>query len=218
MARRKRVYGKRRRINYGRIALLLSLLIVLILLVSMIFRKNSYIDKIEEALNSDISLMTGTMSTVSKIDASVYENDGIKYTNQHEGIKRIEAFDGSLSEDLDKTKDLKKLLENLVEAEELEEAGKTVKLDDLPAKDDGYYWVEADISSEDKILFFDIEREYNFDLFYDIENKTIYVKEKYHDEFSTKYNKTKFQAYKATDEFISTIEGIPGTDLEIPDN
>ncbi len=204
MNRRKRVYGKRRRVNYKRIALLIAALIVLILLISMVFRKNSYIDKIDEALNSDISLMMGTMSIVSQIDASVYENDGIKYTNQHEGIKRIATFDGS--ENLDKVGNLKILLANLVESEETE------KVFELPEKDDGYYWLEADIISENKVLFFDIENEYNFDLYYDIENKTIYVKEKYYDEFSTKYNKSKFQGYKATDEFITTIEGILETD------
>lgn len=210
MNRRKRVYGKRRRVNYKRIALLIAGLIALILLISTIFRKNSYIDKIEEALNSQINLMTFTLSTVSKIDPTIYENDGIKYTNQHEGIKKIAAFDGSLSENLDEIGDLKILLENLVKSEETE------VLAELPQKDDGYYWLEADIITENKILFFDRGYEYNFDLYYDIENKTIYVKEKYFDEFSKKYNKTKFQGYKATDEFTTTLQGIPGTDLEIP--
>lgn len=206
MNRRKRVYSRRRRINYKRIALLIGALIVLILLISMIFRKNSYIDKIEEALNSDISLIRGTLSTVSKIDPTIYENDGIKYTNQHEGIKKIAAFDGSLSENSDEIEDLKFLLGNLIESQESE---KTEKLSELPAKEDGYYWLETDIISENKILFFDRGIEYNFDLYYDIENKTIYVKEKYFDEFSKKYNKTKFQGYKATDQFITTLQGIP---------
>lgn len=201
MARRKRVYSKRRRINYKRIVLLIAAIVILVLLVSRIFKKDSYISKVEDAL-TDISNMTGSISIVSKIDAIVYENDGIKYTNQHEGIKKLVIFDGSLSEDMDKVGDVKILLENLLKSEETEAVG------ELPAKDDGYYWLEADIVTKNKVLFFNKENEYNFDLYYDIENKDIYVKEKYFDEFSKKYNKTKFQGYKATDEFTTTIEGI----------
>ncbi len=199
MAKRKRVYSKRRRINYKRIVLLVLVIIFLIFLVSKVFKKNSYISKIEEAI-TEISMISGSVSTVSKIDANVYENDGIKYTNQHEGIKKHVTFDGSLSEDLDKSGDAKVLLENLLKSEKTEVVG------ELPAKDDGYLWLEADVISENKILLFKVENEYNFDLYYDIENKTVYIKEKYYDEFSKKYNKIKFQGYKATDEFTKTIE------------
>ena len=138
--------------------------------------------------------MAGTISTVSKIDASVYENNGIKYTNQHEGIKRLVTFNGSLPDDGDRAEKVKTLLKSMPEMENTEVTA------ELPAKDDGYYWLEADIAAK--------RNEYNFDLYYDIENKTVYVKEKYYDEFSKKYNKTKFQGYKATDEFISTLKTI----------
>ena len=210
MARRKRVYGKRRRINYKRIALLVLAIIVLIFLVSKIFKKNSYISKVDQVLNSEISMISGSISSVSKIDARVYENDGIKYTNQHEGIKKHVTFDGSLSDDMDKVSDAKILLENLVKSE------KTETVEELPAKEDGYYWLEADVVTKDKVLLFTQEIEYNFDLYYDIENEVIYVKEKYYDEFSKKYNKTKLQGYKATDEFTKTL-GTLGTDLEMPE-
>ena len=210
MARRKRVYGKRRRINYKRIALLVLAIIVLIFLVSKIFKKNSYISKVDQVLNSEISMISGSISSVSKIDARVYENDGIKYTNQHEGIKKHVTFDGSLSDDMDKVSDAKILLENLVKSE------KTETVEELPAKEDGYYWLEADVVTKDKVLIFTKENEYNFDLYYDIENEVIYVKEKYYDEFSKKYNKTKLQGYKATDEFTKTL-GTLGTDLEMPE-
>ena len=208
MARRKRVYSKRRRINYKRIALLVLAIIVLIFLVSKIFKKNSYISKVDQVLNSEISMISGSISSVSKIDARVYENDGIKYTNQHEGIKKHVTFDGSLSDDMDKVSDAKILLENLVKSE------KTETLEELPAKEDGYYWLEADVVTKDKVLLFTQEIEYNFDLYYDIENEVIYVKEKYYDEFSKKYNKTKLQGYKASDEFTKTL-GTLGTDLEM---
>lgn len=208
MARRKRVYGKRRRINYKRIALLVLAIIVLIFLVSKIFKKNSYISKVDQVLNSEISMISGSISSVSKIDARVYENDGIKYTNQHEGIKKHVTFDGSLSDDMDKVSDAKILLENLVKSE------KTETVEELPAKEDGYYWLEADVVTKDKVLVFTKENEYNFDLYYDIENEVIYVKEKYYDEFSKKYNKTKLQGYKASDEFTKTL-GTLGTDLEM---
>lgn len=210
MARRKRVYSKRRRINYKRIALLVLAIIVLIFLVSKIFKKNSYISKVDQVLNSEISMISGSISSVSKIDARVYENDGIKYTNQHEGIKKHVTFDGSLSDDMDKVSDAKILLENLVKSE------KTETLEELPAKEDGYYWLEADVVTKDKVLVFTQENEYNFDLYYDIENEVIYVKEKYYDEFSKKYNKTKLQGYKATDEFTKIL-GTLGTDLEMPE-
>ena len=99
------------------------------------------------------------------------------------------TFDGSLSEDMDKAGGVKILLENLLISE------KTEVTAELPPKDDGYYWIEADIFTKDKVLIFSVEEEYNFDLYYDIENKTVYVKEKYYDEFSKKYNKVKFQGY-----------------------
>ena len=210
MARRKRVYSKRRRINYKRIALLVLAIIVLIFLVSKIFKKNSYISKVDQVLNSEISMISGSISSVSKIDARVYENDGIKYTNQHEGIKKHVTFDGSLSDDMDKVSDAKILLENLVKSE------KTETVEELPAKEDGYYWLEADVVTKDKVLLFTQENEFNFDLYYDIENEVIYVKEKYYDEFSKKYNKTKLQGYKASDEFTKTL-GTLGTDLEMPE-
>lgn len=212
MARRKRVYSKRRRINYKRIVLLVLAIIVLIFLVSKIFTKNSYISKVEEVLNSEISLISGSMSSVSKIDATVYENDGIRYTNQHEGVKKLLIFDGTLSDDMDKVGDAKTLLENLLKSEKAE------VIVELPTKEDGYYWLEADIVSENKILLFNVENEYNFDLYYDIENKEIFIKEKYFDEFSKKYNKTKFQGYKATEEFTNIIDSMidtPDTDLEV---
>jgi hypothetical protein len=202
MARRKRVYSRRRRINYKRIVLLAAAIIILVLLVSKIFKKDSYISKIEDVLNSKITHMAGTISTVSKIDASVYENNGIKYTNRHEGIKKRVTFDGNLPDDADKAEKVKILLESLPKSE------KTEVLAELPAKDDGYYWLEADIVTKNKILLFNKENEFNFDIYCDKEDNTVYVKEKYFDEFSKKYNKTKFQGYKATDEFISALETI----------
>ncbi|HQO71995.1 MAG: hypothetical protein GX867_01420 [Tissierellia bacterium] len=207
MARRKRVYS-RRRINYGRVAFLIAVLVVIILLVMKIFSKNRYISKVEEALEKDITRIAGSISTVSKIDATIYENEGIKYTNQHENIKRIMTFDGSLSEDMDKAGDVKILLENLLISE------KTEVTAELPPKDDGYYWIEADIFTKDKVLIFSVEEEYNFDLYYDIENKTVYVKEKYYDEFSKKYNKVKFQGYSVTDEFRNIINSMANTGLD----
>ncbi|NLK65595.1 MAG: hypothetical protein GX289_10945 [Tissierellia bacterium] len=202
MARRKRVYSRRRRINYGRVALLIALLLVIVLLVVNVFSKNRYVSHIEEALEQELTLMTGSISTVSKVDATIYENDGIKYTNQHENIKRLMTYNSSLSEDMDKVNDVKTLLENLPNAE------KTEAIAELSPKDDGYYWIEADIFTKDRVLIFRVENEYNFDLYYDMENEAIYVKEKYYDEFSQKYNKVKFQGYKATDEFIDTLNNI----------
>ena len=202
MARRKRVYSRRRRINYKRIVLLAAAVIILMLLVYRMFKRNSYISKVEDALDSKITNIAGEISTVSKIDATVYENNGIKYTNQHEGVKKLLDFGGSLPDDADKTEKVKTLLNSLPELE------KTEVTAELPAKDEGYYWIDADIAVKNKVLIFTKENEFNFDLFYDIENETVYIKETYYDEFSKKYNKTKFQGCKANDEFKSALETI----------
>ncbi len=209
MARRKRVYSRRRiRINYGRLALLAAALVLLILLVVKLFSRNTYISKVEKALDREITKIAGSISTVSKIDAVIYENDGIKYTNQHEGIKKHLTFEGSQPEDGDRAGDVKMLLEKLVNSEKTKEV-----LPELPQKEDGYYWIEADIFTRDKVLIFTTKDEYNFDLYYDIGNKTVYVKEKYYDEFSKKYNKAGFRGYKASDEFTDILEDL----VKIPD-
>ncbi|HHZ02801.1 MAG TPA: hypothetical protein GX396_07710 [Tissierellia bacterium] len=193
MARKKRMYSRRRRINYKGIFLLLAVIIVLIALLLNIFKKDSYISKIEEALESDIVQILGTLSTVTKIDATIYENDGIKYTNQHEGIKKIKTFDGTDQEKV------KLLFKNLLKSQETE------IVDNPKDIEEGYYWIEADIISKNKVLFFTKEKEYNFDFYYDIENNRVYVKEKYFDEFNKRYNKTKFQCLSVTDEFKNII-------------
>ena len=177
-------------------------LILIVLLMVKIFNKNRYVSHIEEALDRDITQMSGSISTVSKIDATIYENEGIRYTNQHEDKKRLMAFEASLPEDAGKVEDFKTLLKNMIISE------KTQVLDDLPRKEDGYYWIEADIFTKDKFLIFETEDEYNFDLYYDIEDKTVWVKEKYYDEFSKKYNKVKFQGYEATDQFIDILNDL----------
>lgn len=200
MARRARMYGKKRKINYGRILLLALILVAVIALVSLFFRKNEYIDKIDEALQSDINEISGTISSVSDVDITVYSNKGIRYTNQHVNVKKLNSFDGTKTEELDKSGSVKILFENILKSKE------TVVIDDLPVKDDGYYWIDANFIVEDEKLFFSDEDEYNFDLYYDIETKTIYIKEEYFSEFSTKNNKQKFQGYEATEEFIRLIE------------
>ncbi|NLJ59088.1 MAG: hypothetical protein GX339_09620 [Tissierellia bacterium] len=199
MAKRRRMYSRRRRINYKPILFLAAIIVILIAVVLNIFKKDSYISKIDEAL-TEMSQMSGTISIVSKIDATIYEKDGLKYSNQHEGIKRLTSFDGKVSDDSSKVENVKSLLDSLLNSDETE------LVSELPSKDDGYLWLEADIISEHEILIFDREKEYNFDLYYHIEDEIIYLKEKYFDEFSKRYNKTNFQGYKATDEFISILK------------
>ena len=200
MARRRSMYGKKRKIKYGRILFLVLLLAAIIILISMLFRKNDYIGVVDEVLKSDIKEISGTLSSVSDVDIKVYSNEGIRYTNRHEDIKRILNIDGTKTEDSEKSNDVKLLFESLYKSK------KTVLVEDLPLKKDGYYWVDANVVVEDEKLFFSDEEEYNFDLFYDKEAKKIYVKEEYYNEFSTKNNKQKFQEFEATEEFINTIE------------
>lgn len=199
MARRGRMYGKKRKINYGRILILLLLLVVVIAVISLLFRKNEYISVIDDVLKSDIREISGTISSVSDVDITVYSNDGIRYTNQHEDIKKLNSFDGTKTEDLDKSGNVKLLFENLYKSK------KTVLTEDLPLKKDGYYWVEANFVVEDEKLFFSDEEEYNFDLYYDKETKNVYIKKEYFNEFSTKNNDQKLQGYEATEEFIKII-------------
>lgn len=200
MARRRSMYGKKRKINYGRIILLVFLLVAVIALVSLLFRKDDYISVIDEALQADINEISGEVNFVSDVDITVYSNKGIRYTNQHDNIKNLVSFDGTNTEDLDKSGNVKILFENILKSKE------TVLIEDIPAKTDGYYWIDADFTVEDEKLFFNDEEEYNFDLYYDIEAKTIYIKEEYFSEFSTKNNKQKLQGYEATEEFIKIIE------------
>lgn len=200
MARRRSMYGKKRKINYGRIILLVFLLVAVIALVSLMFRKDDYISVIDEVLQADINEISGEVNFVSDVDITVYSNKGIRYTNQHDNIKNLVSFDGTNTEDLDKSGNVKILFENILKSKE------TVLIEDIPAKTDGYYWIDADFTVEDEKLFFNDEEEYNFDLYYDIEAKTIYIKEEYFSEFSTKNNKQKLQGYEATEEFIKIIE------------
>ncbi|MGD9569528.1 MAG: hypothetical protein AB7V48_14655 [Sedimentibacter sp.] len=200
MARRRSMYGKKRKIHYGRIAILMLLLAAVVILISMLFRKNEYISVIDEVLQGKITEISGTISSVSDVDITVYSNDGIRYTNQNEDIKKLNSIDGTKTEDLDKAGNVKLLLENLYKSK------KSELIEDLPLKKDGYYWIEASVIVEDEKLFFSDSEEYDFDLYYDIETKNVYTKEEYFNEFSTKNNKQKLQGYEATDEFVRVIE------------
>lgn len=197
MARRRNMYSKRKRINYGRIFLLLLILVVLIVVVYLLFKKNDYIGVVNDALDSKITGITGSINSVSDVDYSVYSNDGIRYSNQHENIVRLNIIDGTKSDVQDK---VKLLFSNLNKSKE------TTKIKNLPLKENGYYWIEANFTVKDFKLFFKNENEYNFDLYYDIEEKTVYIKEKYYNEFSKKNNKLQLQGYEATDEFVKIIE------------
>jgi len=197
--RRSNMYGKKRKINYGRIIGLAALLFLLMFLIFNIFKKDDYVSKLDEVLNSEIVEITGSISSVSSVDINVYSNDGIRYTNQHESIKRLNSFDGTVSDDLNKADTAKKLMENLTAAKE------TFLTATLPEKENGYYWMDVNFVVKDNVLIFENNEAYNFDLYYDIENEKIYVKEKYYNEFSTKNNKLKFQEYEADEEFKNLI-------------
>ncbi len=199
MARRRSMYARRRKINYGRILLLVLVLAAIVVLVSFLFRKNDYMAVIDEALDSGTAEITGTVSHVSDVDITVYSNEGIRYANQHEDIKKLDSFDGTISNDSEKTERVRMLFESLLKLNQ------TSGTEDLPLTDDGYYWIDADFSVGEKSLFGGNDV-YNFDLYYDIESKVVYVKEKYYSEFSKKNNKQKLIGYQADDEFIKTIE------------
>lgn len=200
------MYRRKRKINYGRIVIVALLLIAVIALVSMLFRTHEYIGVIDEVLKADIREVSGTVNSASDIDINVYSNKGIRYTNSHENIKRLNSFDSAEADDSGKAGNVKKLFENLLKSKE------TSSVKDLPLKEDGYYWIDADFVVEDKKLFFGDEEKYSFDLYYDRENKTVYIKEKYFSEFSKKNNNQSLQGYEATDESVKLIEELAKTD------
>ncbi len=204
MARRRSMYGKKRKINYGRVMLLLLILAAIIALIFSFFKKDEYIGVIDKVLKAETREISGTVSSVSGVDTAVYSNNGIRYTNQHENIKKLNSFDSAKAEDAENAGKVKRLFEILLKAK------KSALTKDLPLKEDGYYWIDADFVIKSKKLIFSDEDEYNFDLYYDKDTKTAYIKEAYFSEFSKKNNKQKLQGYEATEEFTKLIEELAG--------
>lgn len=198
---RRRTYGRKRKINILPILILLLVLVIIVALGVKIFSSNYSISQIEKLKSADILKTEGTISSTSSVDTKVYSNDGIKYTNKHENIIRVNSFNSAIPEDSDKTQAVKSLLEKL---EDLEAIG-TIK--ELVSKPNGYYWIDVSVTTEEKkFSIFKSEEEYNLDLYYDVEEQKIYIKNKYYDEFSTKNNKVKLQGFKVNDEYKSLIE------------
>lgn len=204
MAKRRRIYKKRRKVNYGRVLIIVLLVVAAAFIISMLFRTHEYMNVIDETLKSDIREISGTVNSTSDIDINVYSNNGIRYTNQHENIKKLNSFDSANADDSGKAGNVKMLFEIL------QESKKASLVNDLPLNENGYYWIDADFIVEDKKLIFDGEEKYDFDLYYDIENKNIYIKEKYFSQFSKKNNNQKLQGYEASEEFVKLIEELAG--------
>jgi len=193
--RRNNIYGKKRKVNYGRILGLAAVIILLIFFIFTVFRKDDYVTKVNEVLNSEIAEISGTISSVSAVDINVYSNDGIRYTNQHKNIKRLNSFDDTA----------KILMENFAQAKE------TSLVAGLPEKENGYYWLEVNFVVENNTFIFENNEECNFDLYYDIEDEKIYAKEKYYNEYSKKNNKLELQGYEADEEFKKLITELTKT-------
>jgi len=202
---RRRTYGRKKSINFLPIIIVLLVLIIIVALGVKIFSANDNISQIDEILSSDILKTTGTINSTSSVDTKIYSNDGIKYTNKHENIVSIDDFNSTSPEDTEKIQTVKTILEKLGDLEEAE----TVK--ELSPKQNGYYWIDINLNVDEQILIFDNEEEYNLDLYYDLAEQKIYIKNKYYNEFSTKNNKVKLQGYKVNDEFKSLIEKLAMT-------
>lgn len=200
MGRRRRTYSKRKRINLIPIVLILFVFIIVAVLIMDLFSSNNYIKQINHVSSSDIELISGSINRVSEVDAEVYVNDGIIYTNQYKGKNNLK--------NLDEVDTAKALLEGLkgLEKDEL--------VSELPPKQDGYYWFNINVIAQDKFLIFKNEKEFNFNLYYSIEDEKVYVKEKYYDEFSKKNNNLKFQGYKADGNFKNLIGRLVTVQLE----
>lgn len=197
---RRGTFRRKKRINILPILTLLLVLVIIVALGVKVLSPNYTIPQIEELKSVDILETNGTISIISSVDTKVYSNDGIKYTNRHENILNLDSFNSSIPDDSDKIQTVKSLLEKL---KDLDEIG---KVKELVSKPNGYYWINVSLTTEGKMLVFNWEEEYNFDLYYDIEEENIYIKNKYYDEFSTKNNKVKLLGYKVNDEYKSLIE------------
>jgi len=193
-------YGRKKRIKILPILILLLALLLIVLLGVKIFSPNYSISQIEKIKSSDMLKIEGNISTVSKVDTRVYTNGGLKHTNNHENIIRLNSFSSLIPEDSEKIEIARSLIEKLGDQEEVG------KIKELTSKLNGYYWLDISFTSKEKKLIFNSEEEYNFDLYYNIEEQKIYIKNKYYDEFSTKNNKVKLLGFKVNDEYKSLIE------------
>lgn len=200
MARRKNIYARKKRKIYPFFILLIILVIAVVGLIIKLFGTNSYLEQIDEVMSRNILKTIGSISRASDIDTKIYENQGIKYTNQHENINKITSFSSLLPEDKNKTDIALSIIKNLKKLEKSEAVA------DLPSKESGYYWFDISLVAEDNFLIFNSEKEINLDLYYDISDNIIYAKEKYYDEFNMKNNKVKLRGFKATDEYKKLIE------------
>ena len=200
MGRRRSTYSRKKKINFKPIIIILLVLVFFAAIGVKIFSSNDYTTQIEEILSSNILKTTGAVSNISSVDIKVYSNDGIKYTNKHESIIKLSSFDSSIQEDMGKVDAVKKILENLGKLEEAE------TVNELSPKQNGYYWIDINLVAEEKTLIFKSEEDYNIDLYYDISEQKIYVKNKYYDEFSKKNNKSKLKTYKVNDKYKKLIE------------
>nr|WP_312577246.1 hypothetical protein [Sedimentibacter sp.] len=197
---RRRTYGRKRKLNVLPILVLILALAIIVALGVKIFSPNYSMAQIEKLKSDNILKTEGTISTISSVDTKVYSNGGIKYTNKHENIIRLNNFNNSIPEDSDKVEAVQSILEKLGD---LEDIG-TVK--ELNPKPNGYYWINVNVTAEEKKLIFNFEEEYTISLYYDVEEQKIYIKNKYYDEFSTKNNKVKLHGYKVNDEYKALIE------------
>lgn len=201
---RRRTYRRRRRINIKRIAFIVLFIVVAAVLGIKLFSSVSYQKQMSEVLSSDIQKTTGSISRISSVDTGVYSNDGITYTNRHGSILRIKSFDSSVQEEAETAKKAEKLLEKTSKLENSQAA------DDIPTKQDGYYWIEINAASG--------KDEYSFDIYYNISESKIYIKDKYYDKFSKKNNKAKLLSYDADDEYRSMVEELAGVEAGPQDN
>lgn len=188
-------YKRKIKINYKRFLTSISIFVILIILLSRLFVRENYIDVLKKSLESEKVSFGGTISSVSKVDTKVYSKNGLRYTNQHEDIKRIQV----ITKDSDKAQVLERLLHKLVSA------NSSSKQSVLPKIEDGYIWVETTIDSVDKVLFKEKKDTYYFDIYYQKNSNKIYTLEKYYNEYSSKNNKLKLQSYEASDEIKELI-------------
>lgn len=200
MGRRRHTYGRRKKIKLRPIIFLVLLIAVIVLVIMKLSSSNEYTAKINDVFSSEIMKTTGNINKTTSIDIHVYSNDGIKYTNKHADIIKVKSFDSSVEADKSNIESVRKIFSKISNLEGLG------VVNELPQKDTGYYWFDVNVVAADKLLMFSNEEKYDLDLYYDIADQKIFIKNKYHDEFSKKNNKAKLKAYKADDECKKLIE------------
>lgn len=192
---------RRRRRRKSRLVpvVLISLIVIAAVVLSVkMFSSKGYLQQIKEVMSYNSIEAECTVSRVSKVDVRVYSQGGVKYTNRHTDIQPLGSY-------TDKT-DMEKIITARTMLNNIESLKKGETVSELPEKKDGYYWIRLKLKTEEKGFMSKKNNNYSIDLFYDIAGRTLFIKDKYYDEFSGRNNKVKLTGYSVDDKYLKLID------------